>query len=138
MGILGSIVKPATALLRCDIPDHLHRGGVRTKPVGYDRKRAAVTLHRALQKLQRSPAIPALGRENLEYFAFVINGPPKIVCLPIDLDKHLVQVPSPPGKRPMLNASFPDLAGEHRTEPVPPKPHCFVADIDTTLEQETL
>ena len=36
----------------------------------------------------------------------------------------------------MMNAPLPDLRGEHRTEPVPPKPHCFVADIDTTLEQE--
>ncbi len=35
-----------------------------------------------------------------------------------------------------MNAPLPDLRGEHRTEPVPPKPHDFVADIDTALEQE--
>jgi len=35
----------------------------------------------------------------------------------------------------MMNASFPDLAGKHRTEPVPPKPNRVVADIYTSLEQ---
>ena len=38
----------------------------------------------------------------------------------------------------MMNASFPDLTGEHRTEPVPPVPDRLVADIDTTLEQDIL
>ena len=37
-----------------------------------------------------------------------------------------------------MNASFPDLRGEHRTEPVPPVPNRLVADIDATLEQEIL
>jgi len=37
-----------------------------------------------------------------------------------------------------MNASFPDLRREHRTKPVPPEPHCFVADIDAPLEQEIL
>ena len=36
----------------------------------------------------------------------------------------------------MTNAPFPDLRGEHRAKPVPPKPHGFVADIDTALEQQ--
>jgi hypothetical protein len=36
----------------------------------------------------------------------------------------------------MMNAPPPDLRGEHRTKPVPPKPHGFVADIDTALEQQ--
>ena len=38
----------------------------------------------------------------------------------------------------MMNSPLPDLRGEHRTEPVPPKPHCFVADIDAPLEQDIL
>jgi hypothetical protein len=25
---------------------------------------------------------------------------------------------------------LPDLRGKHRTEPIPPEPHCLVADID--------
>jgi hypothetical protein len=37
-----------------------------------------------------------------------------------------------------LNPFSSDLGGEHRAEPVPPKPHRFVADIDATLMQHIL
>jgi|TARA_Y100000294_G_scaffold172449_1_gene187209 hypothetical protein len=50
VGILGSIVEPPTALLIGSIADVLHRRSARPKPVGYDRPRPAVTLHRALQE----------------------------------------------------------------------------------------
>ena len=36
----------------------------------------------------------------------------------------------------MNNAPFSDLRGEHRAEPVPPKTHRLLADIDTALEQQ--
>ncbi len=36
----------------------------------------------------------------------------------------------------MMNASFPDLAGEHRTEPVPPEPYPLVANVYATLKQD--
>ena len=36
----------------------------------------------------------------------------------------------------MMSASFPDLRGEQRTEPVPPEPYRLNADIDTALEQQ--
>jgi hypothetical protein len=78
--------------------------------------------------------ISALRGENFEYLAFVIHGAPKIVRLTGDFDENLIEVPSPVRIASMMNAPLPDLRGDHRTEPVPPKPHCFVADIDTTLE----
>ena len=45
-----------------------------------------MTLHRALQELQRSPAIPALRRENLQHLAFVLHGAPQVVRLAIGDD----------------------------------------------------
>ena len=36
----------------------------------------------------------------------------------------------------MMKASFPDLRGEHRTEPVPPETYCLVADIDAAIKQQ--
>jgi hypothetical protein len=36
----------------------------------------------------------------------------------------------------MMKASFPDLVGEHRTETVPPKPHCLVTDVGAPLEEQ--
>ncbi len=38
----------------------------------------------------------------------------------------------------MMNTPFPDLRGEHRTEPVPPETYCLVAYIDATLKQQIL
>jgi hypothetical protein len=38
----------------------------------------------------------------------------------------------------MVNAPLADRRGEHRTEPIPPEPHRFVADIDPALEQQIL
>jgi hypothetical protein len=37
-----------------------------------------------------------------------------------------------------MKASFPDLAGEHRTEATPPEPYRLVADVDAALEQNIL
>jgi hypothetical protein len=36
----------------------------------------------------------------------------------------------------MMKASFPDLVGEHRTETVPPEPHCLVTDVEAPLEEQ--
>jgi hypothetical protein len=38
----------------------------------------------------------------------------------------------------MLDAPFPNLRSEHRSEPVPPEPHRLVADIDAALEQNVV
>ena len=53
-------------------------------------------------------------------------------------DEHLVEVPAPLRKRPMMKASFPDCGGEHRAEPVPQVPNRLVTDIDPPLELEVL
>ena len=109
----------------------------RSRSVTIDRGRA-VTLHRTLQEFQRSPAIPPLRREDLKHLAFVIYRTPEILRLSIDPDEHLVQVPAPLRKRPMMKASLPDRGRKHRTEPVPPVPNRLVADVDAPLEQNIL
>src|SRR5665648_8440 len=138
VGILSPIVEPPTALLIGSIADYFHRRSVRPKPVGYNRSRSAVTPHRALQESQRSPAIPALRHEDLKHLTFVIYRTPEIMHLSIDPDEHLVQVPAPWRKRPMMKASFSDRGRKHRTEPVPPGPNRLVADVDAPLEQNIL
>jgi hypothetical protein len=37
-----------------------------------------------------------------------------------------------------MNPPFPDLRGEHRSEPVPPEPDRLVANVDAALEQQIL
>ena len=65
--------------------------------------------------------------------------PPKIMCLAINLHKHLVQMPLPIRIRTHLaNSLTTDLGGEHRSKSVPPKSYSFVADIDPTLVEQVL
>lgn len=66
----------------------------------------------------------------------MINSAPQVMRLPIDPDEHFIQMPPPIRIRSMLYPSFPDLTGEHRTEPVPPKPNCFMANIDASFKQQ--
>jgi hypothetical protein len=49
----------------------------------------------------------------------MIDRAPQVMHLPVDPYKHLVQVPPPVRIRLVMNPLFPDLCGEHRTEPVP-------------------
>ncbi len=35
-----------------------------------------------------------------------------------------------------MNTPLSDFRGEHRTKPVPPEPHRFMADIDAAFEQQ--
>ncbi len=136
MGIFCAIVEPTATLLTLTDSNDPQCRTERAKPVGYDRSRSAVTFHGALQEFQRGQEIPALRRKNLKHLAFVIYRTPEIMRLTIDPDEHLVEVPAPLWKRPMMNASFPDRGGERWTEPVPPVPNRLMADIDTALEQE--
>ncbi len=119
-----------------DVPELRHRGSVGSETVRHDCLWSTMTFLRALQALERSPAIPALCRENLEHLAFVINSPPQVVRFATNPDEHLIEVPAPLRKRPMMNALFPDRSREHGTEAVPPEPHRLVADIDTSFEQQ--
>ena len=57
----------------------------------------------------------------------------------INLDENFVQMPLP--IRVCAHPAdpvFPDLRGEYRTEPVPPKPHRLVAYVDAAFMQKIL
>lgn len=54
------------------------------KPGCYDSNGSTITLHCALQKLERSFAIPPFRCENLKHFTLMINCTPEIVRLSID------------------------------------------------------
>ncbi len=74
----------------------------------------------------------------LQDFAFVIDGPPKIMPLPVDLHKHLVQMPAPPAGLHAGNSAFSYLGSDHRAKPMPPVSHRFMADIDAAFVQQIL
>ena len=69
----------------------------------------------------------------------MVNRPPKVKHLTVDLHVHLIQMPSPMGKIPHVTDPLaPDFSSEHRPESVPPEPHRFVANIHPAFEQQIL
>jgi len=57
----------------------------------------------------------------------------------VGLYEDLVRVPSPvrQGQHPVGPIAW-DLGGEQQAEPVPPEPHCLMADLDAALIQQVL
>ena len=67
----------------------------------------------------------------------MIDCPPQVVRLPVDLHEDFIEVPT------LLRVAFRAIDPlplyircEKRTEPVPPEPHSLMADIDPALEQQ--
>src|SRR5271166_3612064 len=139
MRVFRPIIEPMPNLLAIDVADLAHRRGIGGKPVGDDAARAAIFLHDALEKLQRRSLVPLRRDHRFQYLAFVIDRPPEIAELAVDLHKDLVQMPTPLGEA--AHVRYPplsDLGGEHRAKPVPPKSDSLMADVDPPLGQQIL
>src|SRR5271165_2210329 len=139
MRVFRPIVKATTNLVAIDIADLAHRGGIGAKPVGDDAPRPAIFLHDPLQKLRRRSLVPLRPDHRFQNLALVIDSPPEIAELAVDLHKDLIQMPTPLGEAALMRYPFlSDLGGEHRAKSVPPKSDCLMADVDPPLGQEIL
>jgi hypothetical protein len=138
-GVFRAVVEPTANLVTVGIADLFHRCGIRAKPVSDDALGSAIFLHDALQKLERRSLVPLRGHHRFQNLAFVIDSPPEIAELAVDLHKHLIQMPPPLGEvAQMRNPLLSDLCREHQAEPVPPKSDGLMADVDPALRQEIL
>src|SRR5208337_702687 len=139
MRVFRPIVEPPTNLMPIGVADLSHRRGIGTKPIGDDAPRSAIFLHDPLQKLQRRSLVPLRRDHRLQNLALVIDSPPEIAELAVDLHKDLIQMPTPLGEA--AHVRYPplsDLGGEHRAKPVPPKSDSLMADVDPALGQQIL
>ncbi len=101
--------------------------------------RVAVTFHRFPEEFQCRFAIPSLGDIAFKHLTLVIYGAPQVVGFTVDLYELLVQMPLQVRMTAkVLNPFSSNLRGKHRAEPVPPKPHRLVANINTALVQQIL
>jgi hypothetical protein len=67
----------------------------------------------------------------------VVQG--RLITFAIDLDEHVVQVPTPLWPRPKpIDTLLADLRGARWPEPLPPEPDGFMADVDATLVHHVL
>src|SRR5277367_975715 len=122
MRILRPIVEATTNYLAIGGADLFHRRGIRVKPVGDDAPRPAIFLHDALEKLQRRSFVSLRGDHRLQNPALMIDSPPEIAELAVDLHEDLIQMPAPSDEPAHVrNPLLRDLRREHRTKPVPPK-----------------
>ena len=94
--------------------------------------------HCFLEEFQCGFLVPGLCHEAFQNLAFVVDRAPEVVPLPVDLHKNLVEMPLPVARSQPLDPALLDLIGEHRTEPMPPVAHRFVADLDASLVEQIL
>lgn len=96
-------------------------------------------LQRLLEEAQSRGFVSFLRHIALENLALVVDRPPQIVRLAIDLHEHLIDVPAPVPKAP--HSADPlslDIGRKQRSKPVPPQPNSLVADVDAALSQQIL
>jgi hypothetical protein len=98
---------------------------------------AAMAFHGLPEEFQGGLAITALRDKAFKDFPLVINGPPKVVRLAVNLHEHLIQMRLPVCPRPhSVNPTATDLSGKHLAKTVPSKSNSFVADVDATFVQK--
>ena len=67
----------------------------------------------------------------------MIDRPPQVNHFAVQLDVHLVKVPSSlPKTAYPADPLVPDIGREDRPEPAPPQSHRLVTQVDPTLEQQ--
>jgi hypothetical protein len=100
---------------------------------------ARARYERLLHEAKSCVLVARLRDVAFEDLALLVDGSPEVHHLAVELHVHLVEMPSPVAEAPHPRHPLPaDVAGEHRTEPVPPVPHRLMANVDATLEKKVL
>lgn len=115
MRILRTIVGPPAHRAVITAAHVLWNGTVGPRPIRHDRLGPPMSLHRFLQEFEGCIAIARPSDVALQYLALVINIPPKIVHLTVDLHVRPVKMPSSLGKGPhSVDPPATDPGGKHR------------------------
>jgi hypothetical protein len=136
VGILSPIVRPAARFLPIRVANNFHCSAIGTSFVRHNYFWPAIALHCFSEKFQCCLAVSALGNITFQHLTFVINGSPEVMCLSIYLYEDLVQVPLPVRIRSHPTdpvSSY--LSSKHWAKSIPPKPNCFVADLNASFVQ---
>ena len=137
VAVLDPVVGPATHLLPITAAQLIHGRAVAAQAVGGDLIWRTMTLQRLPHEGQRCRLVTGFGNETFQHLAFMIDRPPQVDHLAIQLHVHLVQMPPPLAKA--AHSAHPllaDIAGEEWAESVPPEAYRLVADVDPPLEQQ--
>ena len=139
MGVLRAIVSQTTSFAIIPSAQILDSGVIGSQPIGDDALRPTMPPHRFPEEFQRGFSVAGLGHRAFENLALVIDGPPEVVRLAVDLHLRLIEIPPPVAACAHPFHTFAsDLGGKHRAEPVPSEPHRLVADVDATFVEQVL
>ena len=139
MAVFDPVVLPSPHLAAALIAKIAHRSRIGPKPVGHDFLRLTMSFQRFAQELQSCLFVPLFRDIAFKNLSFVIDRPPQIMRLAVDLHKHLIEVPAPMAEALHTAHSLsPDIRSEHRSKAIPPQPHGLVTNVNSTLEQQIL
>jgi len=114
--VLGAIVGPATGFLLVADAKLTQRRAIGSQTIRHELISGAVPLQCFLEEFQCCFLISRFGHEALENLAFMIDRPPKVVLLAVDLHKDFVQVPTPVARshpcHTPLSVSYPPRIGQ--------------------------
>ena len=77
--------------------------------------------------------VARLRHKAFQNLTLMIDRASEVVPITVDLHENLVVMPLPVSELQPLDPALPDLVGELRAEPMPPKPRRFVAYVDAPL-----
>ena len=133
MGILGSIVLPATEIMSLRQAKITQRSTVRWQFVGDEGIRdEALFLQQFAHQFERCLLVAAGLNQDIQHFAFAIDSAPQIHALAVDRDKHLIQVP--PVIRSRARSS--KLVCISQTERHQPAPDSLVRNVYATFSEK--
>ena len=130
----ATVIQVPAGFAAVRVSNFAHCGTIRAKPIGHHNLRTAIPFHGFSHEFQCGSLIARLRDEGLQDFAFMVDGTPKVVSLPTDFHKHLIQMPLPLWR---MSHSFrsvlANLVREVSPEPIHPVADRFMANIDPAL-----
>ena len=99
MRVFSSIVQPAPHLPAIDIAQFLHRRRIRSKAIGDDLLNLTMLFQCLLEEPYGRRFVPFLGDVALQDFALVIDGPPQVVRLAVDVRFPALRVTNTSSRR---------------------------------------
>ena len=86
--IFRAVVLPAAGFLFTSVANFLHRGAVGSQFIRHDDIRISKAFHQFPKEFQCRFAIPTLCNVRFQHLAFIIDGPPQVMCLAMGLSDN--------------------------------------------------
>ena len=90
--------------------------------------------HCFYKELLRCSLVTSFCNKAFKNLTFMINGTPKVKPFTVNFDENLIQMPLP--VRVVIHPLLPNFRGKLSAKSVHPKPHSFIANINSTFVED--